>query len=716
MNTRYLQQIRLCLVACFAVFFLSFSPAFSLPVSAQNNPIRFENLSTEKGRSDDTVNVVLQDRQGLLDGAWNEEAISVHIHVTPPIWQTWWFFRIIGLALIAGSIGGYRLRLRDVEARNRALTKQVEQRTLELATLNTISEVVNRSLDLTEILNAALDKTIEAMRMDGGLAYRLEEIDSGTTDGPILRLLAHRGVSDEYINLVKVLPLRSTFIAETVTTGKPDVRLINNHPNPVIRKAIEQAKVRLAINVPLLVQGKLVGAFTLASWEMREITPEELSLLTAISQHVGMAMVNAQLYEKAEQRTRELEQRSRVAESLRDIVNKINSNASVDEVLDFIVAQADILSDTKFVALWLLQSEQGPFRLHSYRGEFPEAMLKLQMEIDEGMLGLAVKERRNVYYQDMSQVHYAFGRSGIDDRHPLYMIEPKQAILSEVLEVFKAIMVVPLLTQTGAYGALEFFYPTPREFTRDEITLASTFAEQASLAIENAMLREQSAQAAILSERSRLARELHDSVTQLLYSVTLYAEAAAELLSAGDTHTASDHLRELRDTAQEALREMRLLIFELHRPTLREGGLANALQARLDAVETRGGLHAQLMIEGDEKLPHQVQAELYNIAHEALNNVLKHAHAKDVQIRLWFGDNMTEMEISDDGVGFEFTEDRIGGGFGIPGMQERSQKIGGALQITSAPGKGTTILTRVPLNPHEHPGQLESGLPQKKTE
>ncbi|MFZ0533721.1 MAG: two-component regulator propeller domain-containing protein [Anaerolineales bacterium] len=457
------------------------------------------------------------------DGVWNSEGTAIRIHITPPFWQTWWFIGLIGLTLVGGSIGGYRLRVRDVEARNRELVKKVEQRTHELATLNTISEVVNRSLDLTEILNAALDKTIEVMRMDGGLAYRLEETDSGTSDGPLLRLLAHRGVSDEYINIVKVLPLHATLIEETVKTGKPDVRLVNNHPNPQIRKAIEEARVRLAINVPLLVQGKLVGALTLATWEMREITQEELSLLMAISQQVSMAVVNAQLYERAEQ-------------------------------------------------------------------------------------------------------------------------------------------------------------------------------------------------TAIITERTRLARELHDSVTQLLYSVTLYAEAAAELLDSGETATAASHLRELRDTSQEALREMRLLIFELHRPALAQGGLTAALQARLDAVERRGGMHAELLVEGEEMIGHPVQEELYNIAHEALNNVLKHAHANSVRIQLRFGDVETEIEISDDGVGFEPTLVGTGGGFGIPGMQERSQKIGGILHINSAPGKGTTVVVRVPVNFQEHPNQVKAGSHQKEAE
>jgi signal transduction histidine kinase len=202
---------------------------------------------------------------------------------------------------------------------------------------------------------------------------------------------------------------------------------------------------------------------------------------------------------------------------------------------------------------------------------------------------------------------------------------------------------------------------------------------------------------AVAEERVRLARELHDSVTQSLYSVTLYAEAAAELINSGETATAVEHLHELRDTAQEALREMRLLIFELRRPALEKSGLAAALQARLDAVEIRGGVHAELQVEGGEHLPAAVQAELYNIIQEALNNVLKHARAKSVSIRLRFEGAGADVEVSDDGVGFEPSAGRLAGGFGIAGMKERAQKIGGTLEIESAPGKGTKVSVRVSI-------------------
>ena len=446
------------------------------------------------------------------DGIWNEQPTTIRIHITPPFWETWWFIGIVGLAVAGSAIGSYRLRVRAIEAANRELTQRVEQRTHELAVLNTIGTVVNRSLDLTEILNAALDKIMAVMHMDGGLAFRLEESDNDLSNEPHLNLLVHRNLSAEIANIVSSIPLRETMAAQSAKMGKPLIYQISEIPNLQVRSAIEREGLRLAISLPLLVKGKLVGTVALFTREPREITLEELSLLDAVSQQVGMAVENARLYEQAEQ-------------------------------------------------------------------------------------------------------------------------------------------------------------------------------------------------TAAMTERGRLARELHDSVTQLLYSVTLYAEAAAELLGSGETKIAAGHLRELRDTAQEALREMRLLIFELRRPALEKGGLAMALQARLDMVEIRGGMHAELQVEGTEQLPRPVQEELYNIAQEALNNALKHAHANRVRIRLRYEETATELEVSDDGVGFEPTIGRIGGGFGISGMQERAQKLGGTLDVKSASGKGTYVIVRVPARSSQSVGQ-----------
>jgi signal transduction histidine kinase len=212
--------------------------------------------------------------------------------------------------------------------------------------------------------------------------------------------------------------------------------------------------------------------------------------------------------------------------------------------------------------------------------------------------------------------------------------------------------------------------------------------------VENARLYEQAQQLAVMKERNRLARDLHDSVTQALYGVTLYAEAATRRLQQGDTDLASGHLSEIRETAQESLREMRLLIFELRLPLLKQEGLIAALQARLEAVEGRVGLETALIVEGDGPLSAEVEEGLYRIAQEALNNALRHACASSVSVRLHLNKTVT-LEIEDNGVGFDPAGAQEHASFGLRGMQERAARLGGEFTVRSSPGGGTKIKVEV---------------------
>lgn len=225
--------------------------------------------------------------------------------------------------------------------------------------------------------------------------------------------------------------------------------------------------------------------------------------------------------------------------------------------------------------------------------------------------------------------------------------------------------------------------------------MAQVLVRQEQLLKENARLHERARQVAVLEERQRLARELHDSVTQALYGVSLQAEAATRALAAGDPEPAVSNLGEIRETTQEALGEMRLLLFELRPPLLEERGLIGALESRLRAVEARAGLVTELHGERSERLEPEVEQELYRLAQEALNNVLKHAHARHVVVRLDVEDDRTILEVADDGVGFEPSL-RGGDGFGLPGMRERAERLGGTLAIESSPGAGATVRVEVP--------------------
>jgi signal transduction histidine kinase len=212
-------------------------------------------------------------------------------------------------------------------------------------------------------------------------------------------------------------------------------------------------------------------------------------------------------------------------------------------------------------------------------------------------------------------------------------------------------------------------------------------------------MREQQEHLAVLEERNRLARDLHDSVSQSVYGVAMYAEAAARLLERGDTAGAAGHLREVRDSASEALREMRFLVFELRPPILREDGLTAALKARLAAVETRAGVQADLTADDGERLPMAIEEALYGIAREALNNGLRHGRATRVRIRLARDADGTTLEVCDDGAGFDLPTALQKGGLGLAGMRERAARINARLSLVSHPGRGTTVTVIVPTCP-----------------
>ena len=228
-----------------------------------------------------------------------------------------------------------------------------------------------------------------------------------------------------------------------------------------------------------------------------------------------------------------------------------------------------------------------------------------------------------------------------------------------------------------------------------DVRFLQMFAASISIALENARLYEQARHLAILEERQRLARELHNSVTQSLYGINLYAEAAGGQIAIGQDDQVRQYLTDIQNTAQELLAEMRLLIYELRPPILEREGLVAALQNRLYSVESRAGLKFNIKSNLEGRQPAGVEEGLYRIAHEALNNTLKHAHAKNVQISILQDQKTVIMEISDDGIGFEPETACREGCLGMISMQERAQLHGWQFKIDSGSGKGTRIHVEV---------------------
>ncbi len=456
---------------------------------------------------------------------------------------------------------------------------------------------------------------------------------------------------------------------------------------PLYQRALAGETVRLN-EVRLELAGKV------SYWDV-VLTP-----LCAGDQVVGMLNVTVDatervlaqqmLEQRVEERTREVERRRRVAESLRDIIGMINAHLPLEEFLDRAVqVAAEQLGACACV-------------LHHFD-------LDNQMVIHQASYGLA-----DIFEKGSRRPFSALKPSGGEhylratlQRQPTYgnypplperleeirrdptIPEPVKAERIALRQRFAGSFSVPLFIQDKAYGGLVFYYAEPQEFSEEQIQLGLTFAEQMAIAIENAMLQAKSAQAAILAERNRLARDLHDAVTQTLFSASLIAEVLPKLWER-NPETGRQKLEELRLLTRGALSEMRTLLLELRPDTLADVELGDLCRHLANAFSGRTRIPVAFTQDGQAALPPQVKETFYRVAQEALNNIAKHAAARQVQLSLVLQPDRAELVIRDDGAGFD-PSTLAPENLGLKIMHERAAAIGAQLTVESRPGAGTCV-------------------------
>jgi signal transduction histidine kinase len=239
-------------------------------------------------------------------------------------------------------------------------------------------------------------------------------------------------------------------------------------------------------------------------------------------------------------------------------------------------------------------------------------------------------------------------------------------------------------------GSISLYWTQARSFPVEDIALFSGMADQLGIIIENTRLRQRGEAAAAMQERRRLARDLHDSVTQSLHSLVLVADTANNRLKQGKLERLESSLTQLAESARQALKEMRLLLYELRLANPDQLNLVDAIRLRLDTVEKRAGLDVQFIVQESSTIPRDQENQLYFITMEALNNSLKYSRATHVQVELIELPNGIDLKISDNGKGIEPQTTRPGG-LGLQNMAERAERLGGTLKIQSAPGTGTCV-------------------------
>jgi signal transduction histidine kinase len=360
-----------------------------------------------------------------------------------------------------------------------------------------------------------------------------------------------------------------------------------------------------------------------------------------------------------------------------DAVLAVAAELSVDEVLQRLVDSARELAHARYAALGLPDGDGG-FRRFLTSGMSDALIASLgPLPRQHGVLG-AMLETPSPYRTADIHDHPRF-RGWWPDRHP----------------DMRSFLGVPIVAPAGVIGA---FYLTEKldapDFSDEDEELIGLLAAHAAIAIANARLHEQARELSIAAERNRLALDLHDAVSQKLFALVLSAEAARTLLER-DPAAASDQVEKLQGQAQEALEELRSLVFELRPPDLEKDGLAGALRKHVELLGRLGEQELEFVV--DDGIPADLHrdGEVLRIAQEALQNARKHAQANHVAVRLRIDEDGLLLEVEDDGVGFDpdapATRSRR---LGLTSMEERAQRVGGTLEIRSAPGAGTTIRLR----------------------
>lgn len=393
-----------------------------------------------------------------------------------------------------------------------------------------------------------------------------------------------------------------------------------------------------------------------------------------------------------------LEKQVRIANSLRDTLSVLNSSLELGEVLDFIVNQAKEILEADAAAIYSIKDKEGLLKIESSNGLTEDYIGSASIPKGIGATGLASVLGKPVAIENIN--HF-------EDHKEIVLDEERRILVKKLGTYFRALLALPLIFPSGIiYGTLDLYFKEPRNFIEEEISLANAYANQTILAIENTNLRTRAKQSATLAERERLARELHDTVTQTLFSMSLISGVLPTLWK-NDPTVGENALEEIKELNRGALAEMRTLLFELRPSALLSVDLTTLIQQLVDAFSSHTRIPVNYMYQPINcVIPVDLKIAFYRIVQETLRNIEKHGHANNVKIALetFNNDRIIEIDsndckskamnisivIEDDGVGF-YPGNISGENFGLRIMFERAREIGATINIFSQPGSGTRV-------------------------
>lgn len=621
--------------------------------------------------------------------------------------------RVIGLLAISHGESGYftQDRMGVIQAvadqaaaavENARLFERLANRTRELTALLEISRNVAAATEVRPAVRTILEELRTIVDYNAASIVQLEDGVLRTVD--VLRPGAGGELAEDriHIPIAEADPLWRQ-LARGRPAMIPDVRA--DTPDAAAYRALvgEQRlnttlrHVRAWVALPLMVQDRVFGALIISHNTPGYFNRDLVGVLSAVANGAAIAIEHARLFESLEDRTRELAALLEISRSvsstleLRTLVRFVLEQ--IHTVVEYSSAALLTIEDSRLIMLDALQWPERP----GGNGAGPSEPLTLPPQPDElraipaaaaGILWERLAARQTVVIDDVW--------GGTPEALAYRKLVGDEQLRTNLAHI-TSWLALPLMAQERTFGTIILAHSARGYFTPEIVQVAESVASQAGVAMENARLYAVAQEAAAIEERQRLARELHDSVSQALYGIALGARTARTLLDR-DAARAKEPVDYVMSLAEAGLAEMRALIFELRPESIELEGLRAAIEKQAAALHARHGIDVAQDLCPEPDVPLAVKEAAARIAQEAMHNTVKHARAAHVRVALAMAGGALSLRIEDDGAGFD-PGGTFAGHLGLRSMRERVGKLGGTIDIDSAPGAGTRITVRIPVAP-----------------
>jgi PAS domain S-box-containing protein len=564
-------------------------------------------------------------------------------------------------------------RARLYEAEQQA-HDQAEERAERITSLQAITAALAQALTPAQVADIILSRGLEAAGAQAGSVIlltvdrtALEVVRTAGYDPAIMQAWQHFSLDTPSSPLAVCVQKQESYWLKTL-----DERFERFPPDPV---RPHDRNYQSSASLPLIVDGRVIGGMMFSFIEEQAFEPEARNFILALADHCAQALQRARLYEQERRARTEAEQAVSRIERLQAVTAALSEALTVPEVAKIIVDS----SASEFGAVG------GGLNLLTEDRQMFEVVYSVGSRLSE--------EERQAYQRFSADLPLPVAevvRSGqalwFETNAELVARYPAVAPMAAAYPGAWAL--IPLIAGRKTFGGFGLTFAGDREFNEEEREFMLALAHQCALALDRARLYEQEKQKAVVEERHRLARDLHDAVSQTLFAANVIAQSLPRL-SERHPEKINELLDDLVRLTHGASAEMRTLLVELRPETVINNKLEELLQQFVAALKARRHIRITLNVGEKAALPEAVHVAIYRIAQETLNNIAKHSKASEVTISLDSKPEQAELRIHDNGQGFD--AQRTTSGLGLTNMRERAQAIGATLEMRSTPGQGTEV-------------------------